>query len=117
MGISLGVDRIYDVLEELNLFPESAAVTTRVLVTQFDADSETLALPLLRQLRAAGHNAELYPDAAKLKKQLDYADRKRIPFVVLIGPDERAAGKLTLKDMTSGEQYLLSTDELLVKLD
>jgi histidyl-tRNA synthetase len=116
VGISLGVDRIYDVLEELNLFPESAAVTTRVLVTQFDTDSETAALPLLQKLRAAGHNAELYPDAAKLKKQLDYADRKRIPFVVLIGPDERAAGKLTLKDMTSGEQYLLSTEELLEKL-
>lgn len=117
VGISLGVDRIYDVMEELKLFPENAALTTQVLLTNFDADSETQALPLLQQLRAAGHNAELYPDAAKLKKQLDYADRKRIPFAVLIGPDERAAGKVTLKDMTSGEQSLLSVEELLEKLN
>jgi histidyl-tRNA synthetase len=116
VGISLGVDRIYDVMEELSLFPENAAATTRVLLTQFDADSEAGALPLLRQLRDAGHAAELYPEAAKLKKQLDYADRKRIPYVVLIGPDERAAGKLTLKNMHSGEQSLLSTEELLQRL-
>lgn len=116
VGISLGVDRIYDVMEELKLFPENAAITTQVLLTNFDADSESVALPLLHRLRTAGHNAELYPDAAKLKKQLDYADRKQIPYVVLIGPDERAVGKVTLKDMTSGEQSLVTAEEVLEKL-
>lgn len=108
VGISFGVDRIYDVMDELKLFPESSFTTTKVLFTNFDTQSEAYSLPLLRQLRQAGISAELYPDAAKLKKQLDYADRKGIPFVVLVGSDEMQTGLLTLKNMQTGEQQKLS---------
>ena len=95
-------------MDELKLFPESSFTTTKVLFTNFDAQAETYSLPLLRQLRQAGISAELYPDAAKLKKQLDYADRKGIPFVVLVGSDEMQTGLLTLKNMQTGEQQKLS---------
>ena len=108
VGISFGVDRIYDVMDELKLFPESSFTTTKVLFTNFDTQSEAYSLPLLRQLRQAGISAELYPDAAKLKKQLDYADRKGIPFVILIGSDEMQTGLLTLKNMQTGEQQKLN---------
>ena len=107
VGISFGVDRIYDVMDELKLFPESSFTTTKVLITNFDAQAEAYSLPLLRQLRQAGISAELYPDAAKLKKQLDYADRKGIPFVILVGSDEMQTGLLTLKNMQTGEQQKL----------
>jgi histidyl-tRNA synthetase len=116
VGISFGVDRIYDVLEELNLFPENGAVTTQLLFTNFDAEAEAYALPLLRKARQAGIKAELYPDSAKLRKQLDYADRKRIPFVLLIGSEEIKSGKLTLKHMTTGEQEAVSFGEVLERL-
>lgn len=108
VGISFGVDRIYDVMDELKLFPESSFTTTKVLFTNFDTQSEAYSLPLLRQLRQAGISAEMYPDAAKLKKQLDYADRKGIPFVILIGSDEMQTGLLTLKNMQTGEQQKLN---------
>jgi histidyl-tRNA synthetase len=112
VGISLGVDRLYDVLEELNLFPENQTITTRVMLTNFDAAAARYGLGVLRQLRAAGLNAEMYPDAVKLKKQLDYADRKRIPFVVLIGSEEMSTGRLTLKNMQTGEQQQGTLEEL-----
>jgi len=107
VGISFGADRIYDVLEELGLFPEAAAQGTQILLSNFDAAAETYALPLLQALRAAGIPAELYPSAAKLKKQMSYADAKGIPFVLLIGEDEMQSGLLTLKNMQSGEQQRL----------
>jgi histidyl-tRNA synthetase len=112
VGISLGVDRLYDVLEELNLFPENHTITTRVMLTNFDAAAARYGLGVLRQLRAAGLNAEMYPDAVKLKKQLDYADRKRIPFVILIGSEEISTGQLTLKNMQTGEQQQGTPEEL-----
>ncbi len=108
VGVSFGADRIYDVLEELNLFPASAEVGTKVLISNFDAEAEKYALPILQQLRNAGIAAELYPSSAKLKKQMAYADAKNIPYVILIGGDEIASGELTLKDMQSGEQKKLT---------
>lgn len=115
-GISFGADRIYDVLQELNLFPESAAAGIRVLISNFDKDAEKYALPILQQLRSAGIAAELYPSSAKLKKQMSYADDKRIPFVILIGSDEMQTGLLTLKDMHSGEQQKLTAAAIIALL-
>ena len=113
VGISFGADRIYDVLEELNLFPESAVQSTTVLISNFDKEAEEYALPLLQQLRTQGFAAELYPTAAKLKKQMSYADDKNIPYVILIGSDEIQSGKLTLKNMRSGEQSKLTFVEII----
>ncbi len=115
-GISFGADRIYDVLEELKLFPESTEETTKVLISNFDTEAELYALPILQQLRNSAIAAELYPSSAKLKKQMSYADNKKIPFVILIGSDEIQSGKLTLKDMRSGEQAKLSIEEIAKKL-
>jgi histidyl-tRNA synthetase len=112
VGISFGADRIYDVLQELNLFPESAAAGTQVLISNFDAAAELYALPLLQQLREAEIAAELYPSSAKLKKQMSYADAKSIPFVILIGSDEMESGVLTLKNMQSGDQQKLTPDAI-----
>ncbi|KQS31644.1 histidine--tRNA ligase [Pedobacter sp. Leaf194] len=108
VGVSFGADRIYDVLEELDLFPASAEVGTKVLISNFDTEAEKYALPILQQFRNAGIPAELYPSSAKLKKQMAYADAKNIPYVILIGGDEIASGELTLKDMQSGEQNKLT---------
>ncbi len=116
VGISLGVDRIYDVMEELNLFPENQSVTTQLLFTNFDADAEAYSLPLLKKLRDAGINAEIYPEASKIKKQFDYAHKKSIPFVLVIGSDEIQSQLLTLKNMQSGEQDKMTIDEIIKKL-
>ncbi len=116
VGISFGADRIYDVLEELNLFPKSAAQGTKVLISNFDEQAEQFALPILQKLRAANIPAELYPASAKLKKQMSYADEKNIPFVILIGSDEMQSGLLTLKDMESGTQQQIKLPDLVVKL-
>lgn len=116
VGISFGADRIYDVMEELNLFPESANETTRVLISNFDEAAESYALPILNRLRSEGIAAEMYPQSAKLKKQMSYADAKRIPFVILIGSEEMASGLLSLKDMQSGEQLKLNIEQIIKKL-
>jgi histidyl-tRNA synthetase len=113
VGISFGVDRIYDVLEELKLFPDNKSVSTQIMITNFDADAEAYGLGVLRQLREAGINAELYPDAAKLKKQFDYADRKRIPYVLIIGSEEIQTGVLSFKNMQTGEQQKLALGDIL----
>nr|WP_121269715.1 histidine--tRNA ligase [Pedobacter schmidteae] len=113
VGVSFGADRIYDVLEELNLFPESTATGTRVLISNFDKDAERYALPVLQNLRRSGVAAELYPSSAKLKKQMSYADDKRIPYVILIGSDEMQTGELTLKDMQSGQQQKLTLQAII----
>ncbi|MDB5013546.1 MAG: histidyl-tRNA synthetase [Daejeonella sp.] len=113
VGISFGADRIYDVLEELNLFPDSAVQSTTILISNFDKEAEEYALPILQQLRKEGIAAELYPASAKLKKQMSYADDKKIPFVVLIGSDEIQSNKLTFKDMQSGNQERLSVEEII----
>ncbi len=113
VGISFGVDRIYDVMEELSLFPADAGQGTAVLLVPFDADGRAVALPLLNQLRQADTSAEMYPDLAKVKKMLDYANAKRIPLVVLIGSEEVQTGQLTLKNMLTGVQEKLTADELI----
>lgn len=116
VGISFGADRIYDVLEELGHFPKNTNETTKLLISNFDETAEKFALPLLSQLRAAGIATELYPEAAKLKKQLGYADAKRIPYVLLIGDEEMASGLLSLKNMESGEQSTLTIQAILAHL-
>ncbi|SDM23563.1 histidyl-tRNA synthetase [Daejeonella rubra] len=116
VGISFGADRIYDVLEELKLFPESASESTRVLISNFDEQAEKFALPLLQMLRNKGISAEIYPSSAKLKKQMTYADDKNIPYVILIGSDEMETGLLTLKNMKSGEQQKLSSEQIIAAL-
>lgn len=115
-GISFGADRIYDVLEELNLFPADSNQTTKVLICNFDKEGELYALPLLMQLRRENINAELYPAGAKIKKQMDYANNKNIPYVVVIGGDEIQSGLLTFKDMASGVQEKLTADEIVNRL-
>ena len=112
VGISFGVDRIYDVMDELKLFPAGAGQGTRVLIIPFDNDARTVALPLLSQLRASGVAAEVYPDLAKVKKMLDYANAKSIPYVVLIGSEEVQTGQLSLKNMVTGEQTKVSAVDI-----
>ncbi len=116
VGISFGADRIYDVLEELDLFPQTASQGTKVLICCFDADGEKFALPLLKQLRDSDIPSELYPAGAKIKKQLDYANARQVPFTIMIGSDEMQSGLLTLKDMVSGGQEKLPADEIVKKL-
>ncbi|MGF7074356.1 histidine--tRNA ligase [Mucilaginibacter sp. R-33] len=116
-GISFGADRIYDVLEELNLFPAGSNQTTQVLICNFDKEGELYSLPLLQQLRRHNINTELYPAGAKIKKQMEYANNKNIPYVVVIGDDEMQTGLLTFKDMASGVQEKLTADEIVAKLN
>ena len=113
VGISFGADRIYDVLLETGKFPEDVATGTRLLFVNFGDNEAANALPLLRQVREAGIAAELYPDAAKLKKQFAYADAKGIPFVATMGSEEIAQGIVSVKDLRSGEQRAVRTDELI----
>ena len=113
VGISFGVDRIYDTLEELDLFPTKNLETTKVLITNFDANAQKHGLKLLSQLRANGIKSEIYPSQAKLKKQMNYADKKAIPFVVLLGSQEIESGKYTVKNMKDGLQQQLALNDLI----
>ena len=115
VGISFGADRIYDVMEELNLFPEASNQTTKLLICCFDKEGERFAFPVLQELRAKDINAELYPSGAKLKKQLDYANSKNIPFTIIVGSEEIESGLLTIKNMTTGEQEKLTIEQILRK--
>ena len=112
VGISFGADRIYDVLNTLNLYPKEATNATQVLFINFGEKETTYCLPFVSQLRKAGIRTELFPDKAKMKKQMGYANAKHIPFVVLAGENEMNEGKLTLKDMQTGEQTLVTIEEL-----
>ncbi len=116
VGISFGADRMYDVLEELKLFPEESLKTTQVLFVCFDEKGIEFALPLAQQFRNENISTELYPSAEKLKKQMKYANDKKIPFVIVIGDEEMKSGKLAFKNMNSGEQRLLSSDEIISEL-
>ena len=116
VGFSLGIDRIYDVMENRNLFPTEVATTTQVLFINFGTDEETFAIKQLTKLREAGISSELYPSSAKLKKQMTYANNLNIPFVVLIGSDEVANNTLTVKNMTLGNQESLTIEALIKKL-
>lgn len=112
VGVSFGADRIYDVLEELNLYPVSNVMSTKLLIVNFDKALEYYTLPLLSTLRDAGIAVELYPSSAKLKKQMSYADTKGIPYVLLVGEEECANGLLTLKNMETGDQVKVSSEDL-----
>ena len=112
VGISFGVDRIYDVMEELDLFPKEATTSTEVLFVQFDIPGRDYCLPLLKQLRDKGMKAEMYPDTAKLKKQMNYANQKGVKYVVLAGTDEMESQQVTLKNMESGKQELVAKKDL-----
>ncbi|MEQ8715853.1 MAG: histidine--tRNA ligase [Cyclobacteriaceae bacterium] len=116
VGISFGVDRLYDVMEELELFPADQTTSTQVLISTFDETSRKAGLKLLSQLRKQGFNSELYPDFGKMKKHFQYADKKNIPFVVIIGSEELEKGLFSLKEMSTGEQQQLDQDHLLKRL-
>lgn len=111
VGISFGADRIYDVMTQLNLFPDEAVAKTKVLFANFGGEDELYSLKALAQTRAAGINAEIYPDAAKMKKQMQYADKKQMQYVALCGENERLAGTITVKNMATGEQSNLPIAE------
>ena len=116
VGISFGADRIYDVLNQLDLYPKEAVNATQLLFVNFGDKEAAYCLPVLSQARDAGIRAEIYPDSAKMKKQMSYANDKNIPFVAIVGENEMNEGKLTLKNMTTGEQSLVTPEELLAAI-
>ena len=116
VGISFGADRIYDVLNQLDLYPKEAVNGTQLLFVNFGEAEAAYVLPILSQARAAGIRAEIYPDAAKMKKQMSYANAKMVPFVAIVGENEMKEGKVTLKNMASGEQSLVTPDELVAAI-
>ena len=113
VGISFGADRIYDVLNQLDLYPKDAVNGTQLLFVNFGEAEAAYALPILLQVREAGIRAEIYPDSTKMKKQMSYANSKAIAFVAIIGENEMKEGKVTLKNMATGEQSLVSPEELI----
>ena len=113
VGISFGADRIYDCLEELDLFPKESQQSLKVLFVAFDAESHLYAFKALSEIREAGINADIYPEPTKIKKQLDYADKRAVPFVVLIGSEEMETGQLALKNMVSGEQEKMELSKII----
>jgi len=113
VGISFGADRIFDVLNQLDLYPKGAVSATQLLFVNFGSAEADYCLPLLAKVRAAGIAAEIYPDAVKMKKQMSYANAKQIPFVALVGESEMAEGKVNIKNMTTGEQMLVDADQIL----
>ena len=117
VGISFGADRIYDVLNQLDLYPKEAVNGTQLLFVNFGEAEAAYVLPVLAQVRAAGIRAEIYPDAAKMKKQMSYANAKMVPFVAIVGENEMKEGKVMLKNMTSGEQSLVTPEELVAAIN
>ena len=116
VGISFGIDRIFDVLNALDCYPKDAVVGTQLLFINFGEKENAYCLPFVAQARAAGIRTEIFPDVAKMKKQMSYANAKEIPFVALAGENEIAEGKLTLKNMATGEQALVSPEELIKEI-
>ena len=113
VGISFGADRIFDVLNQLELYPESVVSATRLLFVNFGEREAAYSMPVISKARKAGIACEIYPDSVKMKKQMQYANQKAIPFVAIVGETEMEQGKLTLKNMTTGEQSLVTPDELI----
>ena len=116
VGISFGADRIYDVLNQLDLYPKTLSSQTRVLFVNFGETETDYCLPEVQKVRQAGISAELYPDSVKMKKQMQYANAKNIPFVALAGESEIQEGKFTLKNMQTGEQSLVTPEELIKEI-
>ena len=115
VGISFGADRIYDVLNTLDLYPHESVEQTQVLFINFGEEEVSCCLPIATQLRNNGVFTEVFPDNTKMKKQMNYANAKQIPFVVIAGENEIKEGKLTLKNMVTGEQSLLTKEELIAQ--
>ncbi|MDH6343197.1 histidyl-tRNA synthetase [Parabacteroides sp. PFB2-12] len=113
VGFSFGADRIFDVLNQLDLYPKESLQTTQLLFVNFGSREETWLLPILQQVRQAGIRTELYPEPVKMKKQMGYADTKKIPFVAIVGETEMSENRITLKNMHTGEQTPLTVDELI----
>lgn len=117
VGISFGADRIFDVLNQLELYPANSLQTTQVMFVNFGEKEETYLLPIIANIREAGIRAELYPESAKMKKQMGYADTKKIPFVALVGENEMNEGKINLKNMLSGEQQMVTINQLIEQIN
>ena len=113
VGISFGADRIFDVLNQLNLYPKDSLQSNQIMFVNFGEKEEAICIKYLAQFRTAGIRAEIYPEAAKMKKQMGYADAKKINYVALVGETEIEAGKITLKNMITGEQQLLSVEDII----
>ena len=117
VGISFGADRIYDVMTGLDLFPDDTKGTTRALMLNFGGEEERVSLRLAKNLREAGIACEVYPESAKMKKQMDYANRRAVPWVEIVGSDELASGRATVKTMATGEQQAVAFDELINRIE
>ena len=117
VGISFGADRIYDVMTGLDLFPDDTEGTTRALMLNFGGEEERVSLRLAKNLREAGIACEVYPESAKMKKQMEYANRRAVPWVVIVGSDELASGRATVKNMATGEQQAVAFDELINRIE
>ncbi len=117
VGISFGADRIYDVMTGLDLFPDDTKGTTRALMLNFGGEEERVSLRLAKNLREAGIACEVYPESAKMKKQMEYANRRAVPWVVIVGSDELASGRATVKNMATGEQQTVAFDELINRIE
>jgi histidyl-tRNA synthetase len=116
VGVSFGADRIYDVMEELNLFPENTIASSKVLITHFDEKAFNYSLSILQKIRNADVSSELYPNISKMQKQMKYANDKKIPFVIVIGDEEMQTGLLSFKNMETGEQQKLTIEQILTQL-
>ena len=116
VGFSFGADRIFDVLNQLNLYPKEAVETTKVLFVNFGEKEMQFCMGAAAQLRAAGVSVEIYPDSVKMKKQMSYANAKAIPFVAIVGETELAEGKVNVKNMMTGEQSLMTAEEMVKQL-
>ncbi|MEQ1585999.1 MAG: histidine--tRNA ligase [Cyclobacteriaceae bacterium] len=116
VGFSFGVDRLYDAMEELKLFPQEAQISSKVLIAHFDAESQRYGLKVLQTLRANGIASEIYPDSVKIQKQLDYANKKLVPYSIVIGSEEVKSGLLAFKNMKTGEQTKSGIDDILKTL-
>ena len=117
VGISFGADRIYDVMTGLDLFPDDTKGTTRALMLNFGGEEERVSLRLAKNLREAGIACEVYPESAKMKKQMEYANRRAVSWVVIVGSDELASGRATVKNMATGEQQAVAFDELINRIE
>ena len=116
VGISFGADRIYDVLNTLDLYPAETSSATTIMFTNFGTAEAAASMKMIKQLRAAGISAEIYPENAKMKKQMGYADALKVPYVAIVGENELAENKMMLKEMATGNQQLLSVEEAIQKL-
>ena len=113
VGISFGADRIFDVLNTLDLYPKEAVASTQLLFVNFGEKEAAYCLPIVAKARQAGIRTEIYPDSAKMKKQMSYANAKGIQFVAIVGENEMNEGKVTLKNMATGEQAMVTAEELI----